>query len=135
MAFDGGTVPLDYANEALGVVQSIPKASKESLAIAYTTRGRIYLNQGRIKEATADFRKAVDLAGGMTLSKVSINDVAIRSDLAQAQLLAGKRDEARLTLAYTGAGRIEKSRFTPGRAMPVPECGQEFGLRPEDSAI
>ncbi|QCI93739.1 hypothetical protein FA702_09315 [Novosphingobium sp. EMRT-2] len=134
-AFDGGTVPLDYANEALGVVQSIPKASKESLAIAYTTRGRIYLNQGQIKEATADFRKAVDLAGGLTLSKVSINDVAIRSDLAQAQLLAGKRDEARLTLAYTGAGRIEKSRFTPGRAMPVPECGQEFGLRPEDSAI
>uniref|UniRef100_UPI00262103A8 energy transducer TonB n=1 Tax=Novosphingobium sp. TaxID=1874826 RepID=UPI00262103A8 len=82
----------------------------------------------------ADLRRALDLSGGLTL-KTSLSDVALRSDLAQAMLLLGKRDEARKYLAYTGAGRIEESPFASATYMGVPSCTGEPGLRPEDSTV
>ncbi len=46
------------------------------------------LNLGNFKEATLDLEKAIDLLGGLT-TRVSDSDLATRSDVAIATLLAG----------------------------------------------
>jgi hypothetical protein len=92
------------------------------------------MNQGRSKEALAELKQALTLSGGLT-SKVSLTEASMRGDLAQAALLNGDKEQARLYLAYTGAGRIEQSPFAAAASMAPPQCGPETGLSPADSAI
>ena len=133
-SFDGGPAPLAYIDEALRIAAAQPKPDKATLATLRGMRGRILMNQGRAKEAVADLRVALDLSGGLT-ARVSLSGAAMRGDLAQAYLLTGDKDNARLYLAYTGAGRIRESPFVAAANMEPPPCGAVTGLRPEDSAV
>jgi len=132
--FDGDGAALLVIDKAMAELTDKTPDEKGSHANLLALRGRVLMNLGRDKEAAADLRRALDLSGGLTL-KASLSDVALRSDLAQAMLLIGKRDEARKYLAYTGAGRIEESPFASATYMGVPGCTGEPGLRPEDSAV
>jgi tetratricopeptide (TPR) repeat protein len=133
-AFDGGSQPLAYADEALRIVLAQPKPDKSWLSRVHDIHGRILLNQGQVKPAYAELKEALSLAGGLTY-KIHHEDVELRGDLAQAALLNGDRDSARKYLSYTGEGRIAESPFAVAVAMAAPDCGSETGLTPQDSAI
>lgn len=135
--FDPGTEALSYIDQAIGIAGTPAKPTKEeraSLAVMQTVRARVLLNQGRFVEAHDTLKKAVAFQGGLDLS-VSINEVITRSDLAIAALLAGREEDARKYLAYTGAGRLEKSPFDTAVAMQPPPCGGAANLQPEDVAV
>jgi outer membrane biosynthesis protein TonB len=132
--FDGDGAALGVIDKALAEIGDKTTADKDTRANFLSVRGRVLMNLGRDKEAAVDLRRALSLSGGLT-NKVSLNDVALRSDLAQAMLLVGDRDKAREFLAYTGAGRIEESPFASATFMGVPSCTGERGLKPEDSAV
>ena len=132
--FDGDGASLKVIDKALLEIGEKTREDKDIRANFLSVRGRALMNLGRDKEAVADLRRALTLSGGLSL-RASLADVALRTDLAQAMLLTGQRDEARKFLAYTGAGRIEKSPFASATYMGVPDCTGESGLRPEDSAV
>lgn len=132
--FDGDGAAIKTIDKALAELSEKNPKEKEGYANFLAVRGRVLMNLGRDKEAAVDLKRALALSGGLTL-KVSLSDVALRGDLAQAMLLLGQRSEARKYLAYTGAGRIEDSPFATATFMDVPSCTGEPGLRPEDSAV
>lgn len=134
-AFDGDRVAIATADKGLALLQGAGKAADRTVAAFLTVRGRTHMNLGEIDAALADLKRALSLTGGFGVSGVRLDDVSLRSDLAQAWLLKGNKEEARRALAYTGAGRIAQSPFLAAERMDVPECGPEFGLRPEDSAV
>lgn len=133
-AFDPGPEPLAYAEEALRLVETAPKPSKDLLAQLHSLHARILLNRGQTAEAFAELKTALQLSGGLT-SRTTMAEASLRGDLALAALLLGKKDEARRYLAWTGAGRISQSPFASGVVMDAPECGGEAGLKPEDFAV
>lgn len=134
MSFDGGDQALGYADEGLRIVSAAPKPNKMQLAGFHTLHARVLLNQGRTKEAYAELEVALGQSGGLT-TRVSHEQATMRADLAEAALLVGRKDQARIYLAYTGAGRIAESPFASAAAMDLPQCGPETGLAPEDVAI
>jgi outer membrane biosynthesis protein TonB len=109
-------------------------ADKDAQAAARTMRARILLNQGNYKAGYDELKTALKLQGGLT-TKVSLADVTTRGDLALAALLNKNRDDARHYLAYTGAGRMKDAPFASARSTETPICGEEAGLRREDSAV
>ncbi|MDE2405871.1 MAG: energy transducer TonB [Sphingomonadales bacterium] len=133
-AFDAGPEALADVDEALALLAAMPKPDRMTQASFRTMRGRILMNRGANREALAELKQALDLSGGLT-NRISLNQVAIRGDLAQAEMLNGNKDQARLYLAYTGAGRIEESPFLGGDVMEPPPCGAQTGLSPGDAAI
>lgn len=133
-AFDGGPEPLAYADEALRILAANPKSNKDVVASFHTLHARILLNQGKAEAAYSELKSALSLSGGLTL-KATHDEVALRGDLATAAMLVGRKDDARLYLAYTGAGRLAKSPFLSAVYMDPPACGEETGLRPEDFAV
>lgn len=135
-AFDGDGTALAAADRALAVVDAMPadKSRARSQANVHTVRARILMNLGRLADAQAEAEKALSLAGGLT-SKVTLNDVSLRADAAEAALLNHREDRARELLAYTGAGRITQTAFAAARSMQVPDCDDAIGLRPEDNAV
>lgn len=133
-AFDGGPEPLSYAEEALRIAAANAKPDKRQLSLVHDIHARILLNEGQVKAAYAELKQALNLVGGLT-NRVNHEDVELRGDLAQAALLDGDRDGAREYLSYTGEGRIAESPFAVGVAMNAPDCGNETGLTPLDSAI
>jgi TonB family protein len=132
--FDDGPKPLAYADEALALVAADPETNKDSIAAARTMRARVLLNQGQNKPGYDELRAALKLQGGLSL-KVSQADVATRGDLALAALLNKDEDDARRYLAYTGAGRLKDGPLARAVSLETPTCGDEAGLRPEDSTI
>lgn len=132
--FDDGPQPLAYADEALALVAANPAIDKDGIAAARTMRARVLLNQGQYKLGYDELRTALKLQGGLGL-QVSQADVATRGDLALAALLNKDKDSARKYLAYTGAGRLRDGPFQRATSMETPICGNEAGLRPEDSTI
>jgi Gram-negative bacterial TonB protein C-terminal len=133
-AFDGGAAPLAYAQEGIDLVAAMPKPNKDVLAAMHSLHARVLLNQGQAKSAYDELKKALSLSGGLT-SRTSLNEVSLRGDLATAAMQVGRKDDARLYLAYTGAGRIKESPYASAAVMDSPVCGQETGLRPEDVAV
>lgn len=133
-AFDENAQALTYADEGIKIISAMPKPSKDSLAAFHTLHARTLLNQGNADAAYKELKTALTLSGGLT-DKTTLSEVALRSDLAIAAMLVGKKDDARLYLAYTGAGRIEKSPFKRAASMNAPLCGEETGLRPDDLAV
>lgn len=133
-AFDGNAQALTYADEGIKIISAAPKPNKDSLAAFHTLHARALLNQGKVEESYKELKTALSLSGGLT-SKTTLSEVALRSDLAMAAMLYGRKDDARLYLAYTGAGRIEKSPFKTAASMNPPLCGEETGLRPGDLAV
>ena len=133
--FDGGAAPVGFVDQALRIASSAPKPDRPTLAVVHTVRGRILLNENRNAEALAEFKQALALSGGLSLTNVSLAEVALRSDLAEASLLTGDKEQARIFLSYTGAGRIEESPFASAASMVPPQCGPETGLTADDFAI
>lgn len=131
--FDHDGRALAAAEEARTLVLAEPALSKKDLAAVQTVHARVLLNEGRAKEAYAELKNSLSKQGGLT-SRVSADDIATRSDLAIAALKNNDRDNARLYLAYTGAGRMRDTPFTRAASMDPPACG-EGGLVPEDEAI
>lgn len=133
--FDDGPQPLAYADEALALVAANPGAAKQDLAAAETLRARVLLNQGRHAEAYDQLKASLKRLGGLT-NRVTLNDIATRSDLAIAALLNNDKENARRYLAYTGAGRVAKdSPFRTATYMSPPACGGAAGLKPTDFAV
>ena len=97
-------------------------------------RAGILLSRGEHKAAYDELKEPMKLKGGLSVS-VSLADVVTRSDLTLAALLNGDEDAARKYLAYTGAGRSEKSPFAAAASMDLPLCGGEAGLRPQDRTV
>jgi len=119
-------------DEALSLAQG--KVSDKKLeAQLHTIRGRALLNGSQFAAARKELDRAVDLLGGLTL-KVGVTDLAARSDLAIAALLAGDNAAAKKYLAYAASGTLEDG-FARGANMDPPDCGAATGLRPDDVAV
>jgi hypothetical protein len=131
--FDHDGRALAAAEEARTLALAEPDMGKKDLAAVQTVHARVLLNEGRAKEAYAELKDSLAKQGGLT-SRVGASDITTRSDLAIAALKNGDRDNARLYLAYTGAGRMRDTPFSSAAAMAPPTCG-EGGLLPEDEAI
>ncbi len=137
LMFDDSNAALGSADEAYRLVEATVKPgrdAKKQIADVQTVRARIMLNQGRSTEAYELLRTAVSDQGGLDL-KVSYQEIVTRADLALAALLANKPDDARRYLAYTGAGRMEKSPFDTATGMETPPCGGPFNLKPDDVVV
>ncbi|MFZ5704399.1 MAG: hypothetical protein ACOY5R_03950 [Pseudomonadota bacterium] len=137
LMFDDSDAAQRSADEAYRIVEATLKPGKDAkkqIADVQTVRARIMLNQGRATEAYELLRSAVADQGGLDL-KVNYQEIVTRADLALAALLANKPDDARRYLAYTGAGRMEKSPFDLAVGMETPPCGGPFNLRPDDTVV
>lgn len=132
--FDPDPKSIAYAEEATRIAQSAAPVTKRNMADLQTLHARALLNHGRTAEAFAELKKALAAKGGLTL-RVSIADVVTRSDLALAAMLNNDRDAARQYLAYTGAGRFEKSPFATAAEMAPPACGGPGNLQSDDLAV
>ena len=133
-AFNGNSESLIYAEQGIQTVSSMAKPDKASLAAFHTLHARSLLNQGNAQEAYKELKTALTLSGGLT-NRTTLSDVALRGDLAMAAMLTGHKDDARLYLAYTGAGRIAESPFKRAVSMDPPICGEETGLTSYDVAV
>ena len=135
-SFDGDGAALAVADRALAIVDAEPAGHNRarSQANVHTVRARILMNLGRNAEAQVEAEKALSLAGGLT-NTVSLSDVSLRADAAEAALLNRQEIRARELLAYTGAGHMTEAAFTPANQMHVPDCDEASGLRPEDNAV
>jgi len=131
--FYDGAAALADTERALALIRAQPGDTKALHAQFRIMKGRTLMNLGRFEEARAELKAATDALGGLTL-KVDGADMAARSDLAIAALLAGKEDEARKYMAYTGAGRLAVP-LALAAEMEPPACGDEEGLRPDDVAV
>ena len=86
-AFDGDGAALPLTDHALTVVAANPAGHDRSRneAAVRTIRARILMNLGRNDQASNEAETALTLAGGLT-SRVSLNDVSLRSDAASRQI-------------------------------------------------
>ncbi|WP_313539307.1 energy transducer TonB [Sphingomonas sp.] len=132
--FDQDGAAIRYAGEARSIALADPSFDKKARASVQTQYARALLNAGRAPEAYAELKDSLRKQGGLT-TKVGISDLVTRSDLAIAAWLNHDAESARNYLAYTGAGRFEKSPFERARDMTLPACGAETGLKPDDMAI
>ncbi|SOB86468.1 hypothetical protein SAMN06297144_1573 [Sphingomonas guangdongensis] len=132
--FDGDGSAIRSTAEALQLIEMAPKATKQDIATAQVAAARALLAADRIDEANALLKKALSNNGGLT-TRSTLADIATRYDLAQVALLKKRPDEARLYLAYTGAGRQSDTPFERADSLKVPDCGEVPGLTPESSAV
>ncbi|CAM3096220.1 hypothetical protein SPAN111604_03515 [Sphingomonas antarctica] len=133
--YDDGGEALATADAARAMIDPASKTAKADTALTDTLRGRILLNHGDVAGGYTLLKKALAAQGGLKDGKVSLSEVVTRSDLALAALLNHDADSAREYLAYTGAGRFEKSSFASASIMDAPPCGGEAGLLPTDLAV
>ena len=124
---------LSFVNQAIALSNVDKGRDKRYTGQLYTLRGRALLNLGNFKEAQLDLEKAIGLLGGLT-TRVSASDLAARSDVAIATLLAGDSASAKKYLAYAGSGTLDDG-FQRGANMELPSCGEATGLRPDDVAV
>lgn len=133
-AFDKGSEGLDAIAEGEALVAADPQAPKGDRAVWNILRGRILLNRGQVKEGRSELNKALTLTGGYK-DKISLSDAVLRQDLAQAAMLAQDKETAYKFMGMSGAGRVANSPFAKAAEMVLPPCGEETGLKPEDSAV
>lgn len=132
--FDPDPKSIAYVEAATKIAQSSGPLGKKDMADLQTLHARALLNHGRTAEAYAELKQALKAKGGLT-SRVGLADVVTRSDLALAAMLAKDTYAARQYLAYTGAGRFEKSPFDTAAQMSPPACGGPGNLQPDDLAV
>jgi hypothetical protein len=133
--YDSSNEAQTAADAAVAMIKGQTATDKFNRGIADTLRGRAALNHGDLAGGYAILKAANRAQGGLTTGKVTMSEVVTRSDLAIAALLNHDDDAAREALAYTGAGRFEKSPFATATTMDPPACGGEGDLKPEDFAI
>lgn len=134
LAFDHDGQALRYIEEARTLVQADPKADKKLVAIVQAQYARVLLNEGRLKEAYAVLRDSLAKQGGLSL-RVTLDDVATRSDLAIAAMLNDDPANARRYLAYAGAGTARGEGFSRAVSLETPPCSSLPGLKPDDFAV
>jgi len=134
LMFDHDGRALAAAGEARTVAMASPDIDKKQIAQVQTQYARVLLNEGRYAEAYKELKEGLAKQGGLSL-RVSLSDVATRSDLAIAAVKAKDFDGARQYLAYTGAGRMADSPFVRAAAMDPPVCDPASGLTPADQAV
>ena len=132
--FDPGLESIEFSGEALKIATGSTGSSKKVLADVHTLHARALLNHDRKGEAFTELKRALADQGGLSL-RVSLADVVTRSDLALAAMMNDDVDAARHYLAYTGAGRFEKSPFAKAAQMSPPACGGPANLEPSDFAV
>lgn len=112
------------------------RRSGELLGEFQMLRGRVELNAGNHGEALDWFKKAAKSAGGIG-TRVSLSDVAIRSDLALASHLTGDNDKAFYYIAMSGAGRMggKGPQFPDWRVLNLPDCSPAFDIGPDDLVV
>lgn len=112
------------------------RRSGELLGEFQMLRGRVELNAGNHGEALDWFKKAAKSAGGIG-TRVSLADVAIRSDLALASHLTGDNDKAFYYIAMSGAGRMggKGPQFPDWRVLNLPDCSPAFDIGPDDLVV
>lgn len=133
LMFDDPPAALKYARDAMVILEAQPALEKKAAAGLRTVYARVLLNRGDVKGAVAELARSVQQQGGLDV-RVTLSEIVTRSDYAIAALLNKDADKAREMMAYTGAGRFEKSPFGVARAIDLPPCGEE-GITAEDSAI
>lgn len=131
--FDRDGSALAAADEARKLALASPDYGKKDVAAVQSQYARVLLNEGRAAEAYRILKDSLAKQGGLT-DKVGLNDITTRSDLAIAALQNKQFEDARLYLAYTGAGRMKDTPFNRAAAMAAPACG-EGGVSPDDMAI
>ncbi|SEK97637.1 TonB protein C-terminal [Sphingomonas palmae] len=134
LMFDHDGKALAYAQEARAIALADQSLSKKDVANVQTIYARVLMNEGRDKEAYAVLKDSLAKRGGLT-SRVGLDDVATRSDLAIAALRNKDMDNARQYLAYTGAGRMADAPYARAVTMKPPICADVPGLTPQDVAI
>lgn len=132
--FDGDGTAVRVTGEALQLVEASPAVKKEEIGAVQVAAARALLAVDRVDEGNALLKKALANNGGLT-TRTSLSDVATRYDLAQAALLKKRMDDARLYLAYTGAGRQTESPFARAESLELPHCDDVPGLTPESMAV
>lgn len=132
--FDTGPDALAALDEAEAIIREKAPADRDSLVTIQTVRGRALLNQGRNKDGYDALKQALKLSGGLTL-KTTLAEASMRGDLAQAALLNGDEAQAKLYMAYTGAGRAAAGEFNAPAGFNLPDCGSAGSLKPDDPAI
>jgi len=132
--FDPGNTAVNYADEAASLAAAMPTLAKSTRAEIDTLRARLMLNRGQNAEGFALLKKALSQQGGLD-TRVSLTEVATRSDIAIAALLNKNPEAAREYLAYTGQGRIQQSPFGSASSMAPPSCGGDAALAPDDLAV
>ena len=132
--FDHDGQALKLVGEARTIVAANSDFSKKENAAVQTLYARVLLNEGRAKDAYAELKDGLKKQGGLT-NRVGLAEIGTRSDLAIAALLNNDRDNARLYLAYTGAGRMTDGSFGRAAQMDLPPCGETTGLKRDDMAI
>lgn len=132
--FDRDGQALRFAEEARTVAAASPELNKRDVANVQTIYARVLMNEGRDKEAYDVLRDSLAKQGGLNL-KVSLNEIATRSDLAIAALRNKDVENARRYLVYTGAGRMKDTPFANAVSLDPPTCDPAAGLTPDDVAI
>jgi len=112
-----------------------PKLDPRARAHIEIPVAQYFLNVGRFKEAKDVASAAVSDLGGLDdAHPTDLMDSAARSDVALAALKLDENGTARKYLAKSGIG-MSKVRFDGAEAMPLPLCGGEAALQPEDVAV
>lgn len=124
---------LVLTDQAIILSKAVPDRNKRFAGQLHTIRGRALLNLGQFVKARSELNEAVTLLGGLT-TRVGVSDLAARSDLAIAALLAGDSAAAKRYLAYSASGTLDQG-FERGANMQLPDCGDTTGLRPDDVAV
>lgn len=124
----------EAAREAIKILESQPQTEQSKRAAYYTLYGRTLLNYGDWQKAYDTLKTALDMSGGLTL-KTSLEETALRYDLATVAWLLGEKKAAESYLFYTGAGRITETPFSRAAYIESPLCGDEEGLKNTDFAI
>ena len=133
MFVDSGAALRD-ADLGLSLIVNAPAVNKEWPGNFHALRGRVLLNQGRIKEARTEFKMAISLLGRLGGGRINLLDASARSDASIAALIDNDPNAARELLAYSGAAQQSQQQFRLGSDMEPPGCAVN-GPRPEDVAV
>jgi hypothetical protein len=99
-------------------------------------QARAAINLGDKSTAAKLISRAVDDSGGLTTSKVSSVQAAIRADAGIISRLRNDDEGTRKYFTYTGAGHLKDMSWVGKRSGDLPICGgPEDEVRPDDSVV
>jgi TonB family protein len=108
---------------------------KDALALIHALRGRVELNSADPAAALPHLRRAAQLSGGTTSTRINLTDARVRGDLAIAYHLTGQPQEQQKLVAYSGAGTAVTKGLGSAASQRLPACGEATGLAPDDVAV
>jgi TonB family protein len=109
--------------------------SRDALALVHALRGRVELNGPDPAAALPHLRRAAQLSGGTSSTRINLTDARVRGDLAIAYYLTGQREEQQRLVAYSGGGTAPAKGLGRAASQPLPACGEATELAPDDVAV